>query len=261
MSEICFVSERGEASVSGPERASFRIWCIDVMCTALHLASDCEDRPHPLRQILPKDHYALRMRWRKWEEEVRAAITGDPDFRFQVGERSTTFLCCAWNTALAVGGDVLKLAARLDGQCELNAFVEESNREWLARIIERGRRSNILRAEMDWEKVLELLRFSVRGPIVSSYSGTSSFPYEELAIQEGVWTRPGGFRYAEEAWEALPKAEKWRLSVEALRRRNQKHNGKLELRPDDWEDYYFGQGVSAFDLMEHFESLRASQAG
>ena len=80
------------------------------------------------------------------------------------------------NTVLAFGSDPACLFARLDGQCELHAYVEAPHRAWLAAVIEAGRASGLYRVGAGWEDVVALLRSRDDEPVVTSYSVTESFP-------------------------------------------------------------------------------------
>ncbi|MBI2097280.1 MAG: hypothetical protein HYT40_04035 [Candidatus Sungbacteria bacterium] len=267
MSKLYFYSQSGDAEVYGTERHWFNWLCHKMLLAILDLGSDTESRPHPLRQAFPANHYTTHYYGKEWATNAENAIIAggisDPDFRLTIGDRKSDFWTAALNTALAIGGDPLKLAARLHGQCELHAFVEGTNRAWLADIIEAGRQRNIFRANTGWESVIELLRSSSEGPVVTSYSVCEQFPNEVIAVEEGVWSPPETANEDEDddAWYGLPETEQWRFAMDALRIRNQAHDYKIELKPDDWADYHFGDGVSAFDIVAHFNSLAESHSG
>jgi len=88
-------------------------------------------------------------------------------------------------------------------------------------IIEDGRESAILRPDQGWESVVAFLRQRTDEPVVTYYSVTDSFPNRYIA--DGV-----GDDGAEGSWYDLLKEEKWRTTMEGLRRTG----AGLEMRPD-----------------------------
>ena len=80
------------------------------------------------------------------------------------------------DTAITIGSDQLKFAARLHGQCEIHCYVECKNRKWLASIIEQGLEQHLYRKDKGWESVIKLLRNGCKSPVVMSYSVCDSFP-------------------------------------------------------------------------------------
>jgi len=101
------------------------------------------------------------------------------------------------NTALLAGSDLIRLAAKIDGWCEVHAWVEGGDRAWLAGIIEQGLRAGMYRqglwmdnpdsgardkwAPMGWDQVIGLLRARDDEPAVMSYSATDGFPNPYVA--------------------------------------------------------------------------------
>ncbi len=259
-----FHSPSGTEEVYGTERHYFNWLCNRALLAILNLGTDTESKPHPLRHAFPTSHYTARCRGKEWAATAETAIVAGiifDDDSLTIGDRRSSFGTAALNTALAIGGDQLKLAARLHGQCEIHAFVEGPNRMWLANIIEIGLRRNIFRANTGWEGVVELLQSSSKEPVVTSYSVCDQFPNSGVAIQASVWSPPETTDEDEgdDGWYELPESEQWRLAMDALRIKNQ--NGyKIELKPDDWEDYHFVDGVTAFDIVDHFNSLAVSHS-
>lgn len=265
MSTMYFHSPSGDAEVRGTERHYFNWLCNRTLLAILDLGRDTESRPHPLRHAFPAGHYTARCRGQEWAASAETAIVAgsiaDGD-SLTIGDRRSSFGTAALNTMLAIGGDQLKLAARLHGQCEIHAFVEGPNRAWLAKIIESGLRRGIFRANSGWEAVVELLRSSSDEPVVTSYSVCDQFPNSGVAIQASVWSPPETTDEddGDDAWYDLSVSEQWRLAMDALRIQNQS-GYRIELKPDDWEDYRFGDGVTAFDIADHFSSLAVSHSG
>lgn len=253
MSSISFVSPEGEARVRGPERALWDVlpkdWVMAVADLNRPLGDGMKDwEQHPLRKYIRSSHRLAGTVGRKWFDEIEYCL-GDDDESLEVEGGPMSFWAFTMNTALRLGNDAVKLGVRLHGQCEIHTFVEGPNREWLAKIIERGRAAKLFRPDMGWEDVVTLLRCSNETPVVTSFSVTESFPDDSLVIQEGVWSPPEEDEEDDEgnrAWDRLGEAEQWRLGMEALRKFNER--GRLELTPENWEDFYFGKDFSAFDL-------------
>jgi hypothetical protein len=144
----------------------------------------------------------------------------------------------ALNTACAIGNDQVRLMARLHGQCEVHAFVVGQNRAWLAAIIRRGRETGVFRADQGWESVAELLASRDDCPVVTSYSVTRQFPNPEIAGWVDDEDGEGFYR--------LSDAERWRRALEGLTAAG----GGLEMKPEDWSQFYFGDGVNGFHIAE-----------
>jgi hypothetical protein len=228
MSRIYFHSEHDDAEVRGSERAMAGGVCSRMLMVSLHLDSAMEGEVPKYLAMFPANHYIHGLRR---DAQLKRSI----ETAVAVGQE---FFTAALNTALVMGSDAVKLLARLHGQCEIHAYVRGENRAWLAGIIERGRVDKILRANMGWEAVVELLRSRDDGPVVTSYSVCEQFPNAEAA----------GFQYDEEnpdAWYDLPGDEQWSRAIEGLL----KEPG-LEMTPERWADFYFGDGQTGFDLLD-----------
>jgi hypothetical protein len=249
VSRIYFHSLQEDAEVLGPERHMAGHICMDLLTVAIGADSDgwYSEEPHPLAKLVPDGHYLHGYRGAQFGSSFRTwfRVAGEGDrFKTPGGEGVSPFIC-ALNTAWVMGSDPVKLMARLHGQCEIHAYVEGPNRAWLADIIERGREVGIMRAEMGWESVIELLRARDDGPVVTSYSVCDQFPNRHVAaLPEAVDPAdPDGDR-----WYDLPAAARWASAVEGLRAGNAGRG--LEMKPDNWADYSFGDGVNGFQLRE-----------
>jgi len=164
------------------------------------------------------------------------------------------------NTLYRIGDAPLKLAARLHGQCEIHAWVDGPNREWLAEIMEWGRETGVFRAEMGWEAVIELLRKRDDEPVVTSYSVCESFPNAGVAGWLQLEENQARLRKDEtlrdsihEEWYELSGKRQWELAMTRLR--SEKVGAGLELTPDDWDEYYFDKGETLFNVAEHLNEL------
>lgn len=177
--------------------------------------------------------------------EGNFAWRGQPLDQFQI----------SLNTALAVGGDPLKFACRF-------AFygypwVDGPNRGWLADIIDEGQRMSLFRGpHQGWAGVAELLRSRDDGPVVIGNStGDAGWPTPhlggwfppELGNDCRLLTKEQQREWDEraDAWFEIEPAEQWRISMTALRG----HEKGLEMRPDTWNDLYFGKRITVFDLL------------
>lgn len=172
------------------------------------------------------------------------------DFKYK--DKTVSIFDCGLNTAAILGNDAIKLLARLHGQCEIHAYVEEGNRYWLSHIIEQGLTQNILRPNMGWDDVIKLLRDIVEtpGPVVTSYSVTDGFPNPDVAgydIDEDDGLDDTG-------WYALTQSERWRLAMDGLRQQHW-----LEMKPENWNTYHFTDGVTGFDIRAEANRLRQEQ--
>jgi len=141
------------------------------------------------------------------------------------------------NTVYRFGNDQIKLMARLHGQCEIHCYMTAGcNARWLAGIIRDGLESGLYRRNQGWEELESSLdRYNGNSHIVCSYSVSDGFPSYSVADFDGE----------QEDFYELPLAEQWSRSMAGLTR-----NKGLELKPDNFQDYYFGNGHTVFDLLE-----------
>lgn len=151
------------------------------------------------------------------------------------------------NTILLTGSDQLKLYARLSAQCEIHAYVEGKNRQWLSDIIEKGLKDKIFRSERGWEEVIKLLKKENETPIITSYSGRDRFPNSSIA----GWKDDSD----EDDWYKLPIEKQWEMAIKGLRESGKIFSYNLELTPDNWNEYYFGTGLNAFDIVDMIEKI------
>jgi hypothetical protein len=160
----------------------------------------------------------------------------------------------ALNTALAVGSDPIKLAAKIHGYCEIHGFVEGEHREWFAGVIDEGLAVGVYRRGLNyessdgttkwtsqgWEDVLALLR-SRDEPVVMSYSVTDTFPNSYVAEWERPSDDPDG-----ESWYDLPESKQWSLALAGIRKKPW-----LSISPETLGGYFFGLPITAYDLLAH----------
>lgn len=246
MSRIYFHSEHETAEVRGSERAHMGIFCGDLFNAALGLEHEAEygNQKSIFRRILKPGHYLNNENGRFVESlKTALAVSWQPVFTIE-GEDVSTFTAVL-NTACLIGNDVVKLMARLHGQCEIHCWVNGPNRAWLAGLIETGCEIGLLREseqwKSGWDKAVMLLHSRDDCPVVTSYSVCEQFPNPSVT----KWKPPkdGDGEPDYDKWYELPDAEQWRLGMEGL-----KTNPLLEMKPDNWQAYYFGDSINAFKI-------------
>lgn len=265
MSRIYFHSQHGEAEVRGSERAYLGTLANDL---ALAVLDPRLDRRARLTPLLPANAYLHAMTNRndqQWWEDFKTWFS--VGFRGGLTIDGTEYdpFGIALNTLVAMGNEVLRFCARVHGYCEIHGWVEDDDREWLASVIDQGRRENVLRPDQGWEGVAEFLR-TTSGPVVMSYSVCESFPNDGIAdwtaptcpachgdgkpnaamkytdVEYDYCTTCGGAGNMSDEWYNLPDDERWALGMKGVRSREY----DLRLMPND--DRGFGPGLSAFDI-------------
>lgn len=230
-----------DVKLSGAERHYMSMILSDLFCSLI-------DTSDNILKVFPKDHYIhdefKRFRGIYSEGQRRHALNlcvshGSESFIFD--KKEVDVFTTVLNTALRIGSDQLKLLARLHAQSELHCWVAGKNRKWLADIMQKGLDSGMYREEVGWQKVIKFLRKDSKHPVVTSFTVCESFPNASAA----------GVKYSEDdegssydAWEEKPFKERW---DEAFKGINKRDRG-LELKPQDWNDFYFGDGFDVFDL-------------
>lgn len=211
MSRIYFHSKDNLAELAGAERhfMSHVIGNIAVAAVS-HLLDEWRESKSVFRSVVPSWAQSSEGDFEKAFRLVsqRGEMGGHNVFALQM------------NTVMRTGNDVLKLMCRLHGQCEVHAYVEGPNRAWLAGLIERGMKSHLFRTGAGWESVVALLREDNTTAVVTSFSVTDWFPH-----------------YEEQSWDEA--MEELRIGP---------HGKGLEMKPENWEDYWFDDGVTLLDL-------------
>lgn len=255
MSRIYFHSQSGDAEVRGSERAFMGHLINKMFRVSLGINDwDTPENPHVLRRIVYPDHYCLKARGAEFARQLTTAlyVAGDTPVLWVDGQVVRTF-SAALNTAMVMGSDPIKLCARVHGQCEIHTFVEGKNREWLAKKIDHGRAVGVLRSDQGWEETATLLRSRNDEPVVTSYSVCEQFPNAHAAgWKPDKLTEEGEADW--DAWYDLPSAQQWEMGMTALRKT------ALEMKPSNWNKYYFHDGVTGFDLLAAAIALDKEQA-
>lgn len=129
--------------------------------------------------------------WRWLKQTIETSISAGDRYRMRLKNGDTEIASTlAANTALAIGNEPLRLFSRLHNQCEIHAWVDGKNRKWLADTIAEGLKIGMYRQNMGWEGVVELLKKSNRGAVVSEYSVTDSFNWRRDKLQEDTELKP-----------------------------------------------------------------------
>jgi len=167
------------------------------------------------------------------------------------------------NTAIALGSDPVKLAARIHGQCEIHLWFAAADAPFIADIMAQGLAIGIYRAGMGWDKVIDLLRLPDVGDVVLSYSVTESFPDSYIAIDDRLsppidWTDSKGWDAArreaadvehetrEQVWDEMSDDEQWNAAMRGLRAKG----GGLQMTRADFEDgFHFHDGRNGFTML------------
>lgn len=244
MSAIYWRDGKHVARLSGAERAHMGV-VINGLFVSLFNLDGIRSREEVLRMI-PPGHYLHQTSEDRFAYSAALALRVNMDLELVTpdGNRVDAWEC-ALNTALVLGSDPLKLFARLHGQCEIHAYVEGTNRKWLAGIIRDGLSIGLMRDGMGWDAVIALLEASDAGPVVTDYSVCESFPNASAAA------------YAkDEEFDSLPADEKWRLALAGLRERNKA--GCLEMRPNMLGDT-FGTRDTALTLLTAWDKVPISK--
>jgi hypothetical protein len=258
VSRIYFNSPSGDAELLGAEGAHLRGFVYDLAVGMLNLDGTSPGTDH-LYVLVPPEHYLKHGAYqnpntRNWTRDFGTAFRTDSGgagalMRYQGRELHP--LTLALNTALVMGNDVVRLAARIAGQNEIHGWVDGPNRAWLADIVQEGLDLRIFRktlryqprpgaplkqAPLGWEDVITLLRARDDEPVVMSYSVTESFPNRKML---------GRTEEDDDWFDELPASEQWALCMIELRNSD---TGLREMRPDCWTGHRFGDGLSVLDL-------------
>lgn len=263
MSSVAFHSPDHDAvRVGGAERIWAGLLCTRITNGVLGLDDFASLERPPLDRLLrmiPCDHYvhdyARRANAEGAARALRTALHGYDGCLAWNGHSIDGFTL-ALNTALVVGGDPIRLSARVHGSCEIHGWVDGPNRAWLADIIEEGLAGGVLRHAHqiqyeNWPGVVTLLRGTARTPIVMSYSVAESFPNAHLAHLAMAKNERDARDTEVEAWDKLDAGTQWEQAFAALEAMGE----GLELRPENWGSFRFTHCLSAFDLLaEDWES-------
>lgn len=263
MSRMYFSTVDETAEVKGWERA----WLGGLVQDVALGVFDLDDHTDELLQLVNPQHYASKYRdtganihqvASMLGVALRTDMTGDAtaprgESLFLWRGKPLSAHGLVLNTAVAVGNDAVKLAARLHAQSEIHAWIHPRDRVWVAEIIEQAVATGIYRDTLrtyplkgqpafvdepsGWRDVIALLRSDLPGPVVTHYSITDEFPNRRVA------------EVPFDVWEDLDAVEQWRLAFESLSigAWSRRLTG-LRIMPDDWQSFRFHHNLTAFDL-------------
>ncbi len=251
MSSTTFATSTESVRVAGMERHHYSGLVKGAFFASLGPISDYPpSQPSRYRKFIPEGsrlHRSdnlerdLKMMWGLGEDKDFTGINGDDLFTVQL------------NSAIRLGGDALRLAARLHGQCEIHCYVEGPDRAWLADIIDQACKDNIFRLDFGrrqydgYEALTRLLRSADDEPVVCSHSSSNSFPYSMVPDEDEEDDEGEGEGDSDEDGgdEGISKAVLWQIGLAVLR---SEENKLLRIDPANWATYRFGNGTSGFDL-------------
>ncbi len=213
MSRVYFHSLSGEAELRGSERAwlgglvdNLTQGVLDIRSGSWHVEA--------LRRFLnpagpvpvPPTAGSGFDEWQRWYQTaemylVHGSIFGGRHPLIYQGKPIDMFEL-ALNTAMTVGNDAVRLAARIHAQCEIHGYVEGPNRGWLADLMQTGLDLGVFRpglwyvdrpcggqaalepdrkwSDQGWGDVMALLRSRDDEPVVMSYSVCDQFPDRDI---------------------------------------------------------------------------------
>lgn len=199
-----------------------------------------------IKPFFPPDHYIHATEPERFAKTAEVALSGTTsDDPLVLDGKKVGLFTLSLNTALQVGNDVVRLMARLHAQCEIHCWIEgRRDKEWVAGIIDRGLNVGLMRENQGWDSVLGLLLKPDDSPVVCSYSVCEQFPgYHLLPASHPIAKQDSDDRW--EDYDALDSGEQWDLSMKALK----SQKGKLRITRRGWDDFYFGDGSSAFTML------------
>ncbi len=218
------------------------------------------------------------------------------DLDLVVGEYKLNTSNVGLNTALKMGSDPMKLAAKIHGWCETHCYIEGEDREWAAGIIDQGLDIGVYRRGMwyvprphdslsegprseqpdakfisqGWENVLTLLRSRDDEPVVLSYTVCEGFPdHSDTAEYWDSWPEGVEHSYTKlspeqkeererlsEIWYERPYEEQWELAMSGLRTRKP----WARLSPKTLGTVFFHVPVTVYDLLAPDRDERVAKA-
>lgn len=247
MSRIYFHTiDDGTAEVSGAERAYMGIRLSEVALAWLRKPMSGDALVERLGRFVPYQHIDGNF----WNTFSTFWNVGWDDLNGLPVQTSSFDV--SLNTAVITGSDPVRFMAWVHATCEIHGFVRGEHRAWLSNIIETGLTQGVLRSNMGWPDVIDLLRVTDNGPVVMSYSVTDSFPNSwESNWMDHLDGDVDDDRLREEHQDAfydLPFERQWELGWEWLEDLNAKPGHARDASPETWGKRGYGPGWSVFDL-------------
>lgn len=261
MSAITFTTRDGQATVGGRERVYGATLAGRLTASVLDL--DGRDAAARNRRILPASFFQhATLAQHQATREGRpfsltdvfaawaplAAMFGE-DVDLRIGDQRAQVSEVVTNTAIVGGSDPVTLLARIHASAEEGLFVDAPQRNWLAKTIETGVQTRILRANARWAETAEMLR-TESGPVfittevsVSAMLGLAAEIYTRDQSDEQRWA-------AEETFESQSAAKQWDQTIDAVREaRSGDRCWWLTLAQEHFHEPAYQDGLTAFDAI------------
>jgi len=244
MSRIYFHAPHRTAEVLGTERHQFGNLCESVALAVLRPDASGRERLAPTIVSAP-DWLVGALDDRAWSRSFETWMRSTSDGDFTVGGERIGHFDLALNTLVATRSPSLALIAHIHGWCELHAFCDDTDAEWLAGVVRDALAENVLRTGAGWEDVARLcdeVAGDQPGPIVTSYSVCDRFPNRRLA---GYCDTDDELDAdAVQRWVDLTDAEQWAAACAGLRARD----WPMQISAAE-QTRGFATGKSAWDLI------------
>lgn len=264
MSGIDFTTRDGSASVRGTERPYGA--ALAARITAAILELDGRHTQERNRRILPDVFFrqaafnahiqgrpvSLTDTFTYWAP-TSAMMYEDGSADMRIGDQTQRPDGVVINTAVVAGSDSIALLTRIHAYSEEGMLVAGMDRSWLAEIIDVGLQGRILRDQIGWASVAQLLREDTRSPALITTSqgvslswlqGSAAGFYTDNQSDEERWA-------SEKAFESLSAAEQWDRSISAiLEERRPGASWWLTLDPETFHEPSHLELLTAFDAIE-----------
>lgn len=257
MSRVYFHSFDDEAIVRGSERAHMSIVISDIMMAAIGNPRYAKEWLQPL---FPPGHYMRDIADEyRFEQSAKSALSAGWKPLVLPSGKKVDLFTLALNTALVMGGDTVKLFARLHGQCEIHCWIEgRKDKQFIADLIKKGREQGLMRENEGWEDVVALLEKPDDSAVVCSYSVCEQFPnwgmlpddhdlkvkYREAKEKnDGDADCDECYKISDQFYD-MSHEDQWEECMKTLRA----SADGLRITKKGWEKFFYGDGTTALNL-------------
>ena len=261
MSSLTFLTADAEASVSGRGHHKFSGLLTDLAWRSIQRIADPSEvyGPSPLRLAVDLPDWVAKAKGTEFSRMMRLLVGGAGDEPVNLPGRPAvaSVLDVKVNTVVHNYSAPVALSVRLCAQSQVNAWIDGTDRKWLADLIDQGRgtgypaeaadnpylaQNNLFADEPSvngsydgWQGVVEMLRCG-DGIVVLSYSTTGGFPSPVWAGREGQ-DREELHRW----WERADIAARWEESERGLREHTGRTCPALRIAPETLHCKQFGR--------------------